>query len=94
MTALRDGEMRACNVQGEEVLVCCVGGEYFALSNRCSHAGQRLSTGRLRGYEVTCPLHRARFDVRTGAAVSAPATQGIRRYPVLLEGGKITIAVG
>lgn len=93
ITALGEGEMVACNVRGVEILVCRVEDEYFALSNHCSHAGQRLSTGRLRGFELSCPLHRAVFDVRTGAPLRAPAAVALARYPVLLANGKINVRV-
>ncbi|MGD8415527.1 MAG: non-heme iron oxygenase ferredoxin subunit [Pseudomonadales bacterium] len=94
MTALADGDMAACRVGGEEILVANVQGQYYAVSNFCSHAGQRLSTGRLDGHELHCPLHRASFDVRTGAALSRPASEALKRYTVVLQDGKIQILLG
>jgi nitrite reductase/ring-hydroxylating ferredoxin subunit len=93
MTALADGEMKACVVQGIDVLICHVDGRYYAVGNACSHAGQKLSTGQLDGFELHCPLHRASFDIRTGAALAAPATTAISSYPVTLSGGKVNAAV-
>lgn len=81
--------MTACRVGGEELLVACVDGGYFAVTNFCSHAGQRLSSGRLNGYELSCPLHRARFDIRSGAVLHGPAMEALRRYTVIVEGGKL-----
>ena len=94
MAALAEGEMLACKVAGEEVLICHVEGQFYAVSNLCSHAGQKLSGGRLRGFEVSCPLHRARFDVRSGVALGAPATEALKRYEVTLADGKINVHVG
>ena len=91
VTALTEGEMTACRVDGEEILVANVNGQYFALTNFCSHAGQRLSTGRLTGYELCCPLHRARFDIRTGAVLGGPAVEPLRRYAVVVDGGKLQL---
>jgi len=93
MTALGEGDMVACDVDGVSVLICRVDGEYYAVANRCSHASQPLATGRLWGCELTCPLHGARFDVRTGQALSAPATEPIRTFPVTLDKGKVCVAV-
>jgi nitrite reductase/ring-hydroxylating ferredoxin subunit len=93
MTALGEGQMTACTVAGQELLIANVEGQYYAVSNICSHGGQRLSAGRLRGFELRCPLHRATFDIRTGAALSAPAREGLRSFPVLLSGGKVNVAV-
>ncbi len=94
VTALAHGEMTACRVDGEEVLVANVDGQYFALPNFCSHAGARLSTGRLKGYELSCPLHRAKFDIRSGAVIGGPAVEPLRRYPVVTEGGKLYLLGG
>jgi len=94
MTALRDGQMLPLRVDGEEVLVCRVDGQFYALANRCSHASQALHTGRLKGHELVCPLHGARFDVRDGRCLKAPAQQGVKTYRVWLEGGKVNVSVG
>lgn len=90
---LADGEMIARNVDGVDVLLCRVDGEYYAVSNRCSHASQVLVTGRLRGHEINCPLHGARFDVRDGRCLAAPAVRPIKTFPVTLEGGRVHVTV-
>ncbi len=92
MAALADGEMIACDVDGVDVLLCKVAGQHYAVSNHCSHARQLLTTGKLKGYEVSCPLHGARFDVRTGAALSFPATEPAPVYRVKVEGDDILVA--
>jgi nitrite reductase/ring-hydroxylating ferredoxin subunit len=93
IAALQDGDMQACQVDGVNVLICRVEGRYHAVSNRCSHASQTLSAGRLRGAELTCPLHGARFDVRTGACLAGPAERPIKVFPVVLEAGKVCVQV-
>jgi nitrite reductase/ring-hydroxylating ferredoxin subunit len=90
---MADGEMNTCEIEGVDVLLCRVDGEYYAVADRCSHAAQKLSAGRLRGYEVTCPLHGARFDIRDGRCLAAPASQPIKTFPVTLEGGKVNVTV-
>ena len=64
------GEMRAVRIGDRDILVANVGGVFYAVEDRCSHAGGRLSAGTLEGSVVTCPLHGSRFDVRTGKGVS------------------------
>lgn len=93
MTALADGEMIACDVDGVDVLLCKVAGQHYAVSNHCSHARQTLVTGKLKGYEISCPLHGARFDVRDGRCLAAPATRPISTFAVTLEGGKVHVTV-
>ena len=93
MASLGDGEMTACSVEGVSVLLCRVDGRFHAVANRCSHASQALAAGRLRGHQITCPLHGARFDIRTGEPLSPPATEGITTFPVMVENGKVYIEV-
>ena len=52
-----------------------------------------VDSGRLRGYEVICPLHSARFDIRDGSCKAAPATQPIQSFPVMVEAGKVMVSV-
>jgi 3-phenylpropionate/trans-cinnamate dioxygenase ferredoxin subunit len=56
-------------VEGKEVLLANVDGSYYAIINKCTHAGGSLAQGVLEGNIVTCPRHGARFDVKTGKAV-------------------------
>ncbi len=91
VAAVREGGKHACSVDGLDVLVCKVEGTIYAVENRCSHASSRLDIGKLRGHTIGCPLHGARFDVRDGRAVAAPASKPIRSFEVVLEGGKINI---
>jgi len=93
IAALADGEMTLCRVGATEVLVCHVQGQYYAVESRCSHAGQPLIGGRLDGFKLRCPLHRASFDIRTGQPLGAPASEPIRTFPVTLGGGKVTVDV-
>lgn len=83
LSDLADGQMRCFEGVGPHgLLVCRVGGELFALDDNCSHADTPLTEGRLRGYSVTCPLHGAAFDVRTGEHSGPPAFSGVATHPV------------
>lgn len=94
LNALADGQMLACRVESVDVLLCRVDGRYYALANHCSHARQNLHTGRLRGHEIVCPLHGARFDIRDGRCLGAPATVPVQTFRVQIEGGKVNVSVG
>ena len=54
------------------MLIANLNGNYFAIGDTCTHAGGDLSKGSLEGSIVTCPKHRARFDMSTGKVVSGP----------------------
>jgi nitrite reductase/ring-hydroxylating ferredoxin subunit len=93
MAALDDGEMTVVKVDGVDVLVCHVDGVFHAVHALCSHARQSLATGKLRGHQIQCPLHGARFDVRTGQCLAAPAQRPIPSFPVTIESGKVCVEV-
>lgn len=81
-------------VGGTAILVYRFRNEYFAVENLCSHAQSTFDNGRLRGYQLTCPVHGATFDVRDGSPTGLPARKPIRVFPLRLEDGMIEIAVG
>lgn len=64
------------------LLLVNVAGQFYAIENICSHDGGELSDGQICGGEITCPRHGARFDLKTGAALCAPAFEDIASYPV------------
>jgi 3-phenylpropionate/trans-cinnamate dioxygenase ferredoxin subunit len=66
------GKMKMTKVEEKEILMANVNGNYYAIANRCTHAGGELSKGSLEGSIVTCPKHGAKFDVTTGKVVSGP----------------------
>ena len=66
---------------------------YFATDGICSHEKVHLSGGLLMGHLIECPKHNGRFDIRTGAAVRAPACDALRTYPVKVEGGRVMVDV-
>lgn len=78
LSDLRDGQFRVFPELGTHgVMVCRVAGVLHAIDDNCSHRDTPLSQGRLRGALITCPLHGAQFDVRTGAQQGPPATMPV-----------------
>ena len=82
---LAPGTMKWVVVDRERVLLANVEGVCYALRDTCGHRGAPLSRGKLAGHEVECPLHFARFDVRTGKLVSGPASADVVTYEVRVE---------
>lgn len=68
-----------------------VDGEFYATDDTCSHAESSLAEGYVEDGAVECVLHFARFCVKTGAALSAPAVDPVRTYPVKVEDGKVWV---
>lgn len=83
------GHTKAVNVDGVDILLCNVDGTFLAIEDVCTHDGSPLDQGRVDGACITCPRHGARFDLRTGAALTLPAILPVQTYPVRLDGDKI-----
>jgi len=94
LASVPQDDVIAVDVGGREIALYGVDGEIYATDNLCTHGHARLCDGFLDGHEIECPLHQGKFDVRTGAAVCAPVTEGVRSYPVRIEGGKVFIDLG
>jgi nitrite reductase/ring-hydroxylating ferredoxin subunit len=75
----------------ERLLIACVDGQFYALRDACGHRGASLSRGRLEGHAVECPLHFARFDVRTGKLLTGPTSADIPTYQVQVEGDTVYV---
>lgn len=73
------------------ILVCNLDGDYYAIEDRCTHQDFELSSGTFDADEgtVECTLHGAKFDVRDGRALCAPAYVPVARFPVKVEDGAV-----
>lgn len=87
------GQARLVNIKGKEIALFNIEGSFFALENSCTHEEGPLAEGDIEGYEVTCPWHGARFDVRTGQVLSAPAFEDVVRYNVRVIGTDIEVEI-
>jgi nitrite reductase/ring-hydroxylating ferredoxin subunit len=97
------GSCRIVTVAGREIGIFNLGGEFFALANRCPHEGGPLCRGRMvalvrsegpgdyrleRHNEfLRCPWHGWEFDVRTGQSWCDPNSVRVRQYQVAVEPG-------
>ena len=73
--------------------MCNVGGEIYAVDDVCTHDEGSLDQGDLEGFEIECPRHGARFDVRSGEVKALPAVLPIDTFKVRLQGKDIEIEV-
>ncbi len=88
-----EGQAKVFDAGDERVTLCKVGGQVFAIADVCTHDGGPLGEGDLDGYEIICPRHGARFDIRNGKVMALPAVQDTPSYPVRVVDGKIEIGV-
>jgi 3-phenylpropionate/trans-cinnamate dioxygenase ferredoxin component len=89
-----DDEPLGVEIDGRQVAIYRIDGEYFATENVCPHQYALMSEGYLEDGCIECPLHQARFDVRTGAAQCGPVDRGLRVYRVALEAGAVLVELG
>lgn len=92
LAAIAEGATLACRVHGRDLLVGQVEGRLFAVDGRCPHAQGSLANGSLQGFELICPRHGARFDVRDGRCTSGTTDERLRVHAVYVEGGKVWVA--
>jgi 3-phenylpropionate/trans-cinnamate dioxygenase ferredoxin subunit len=90
---LAPGDKKQIDLDGLAVALFNVEGQYYAIEDVCTHDGAPLAHGRFRGDQITCPRHGARFNVRTGEALSMPAFEPVETYQVKVEGNDILIEV-
>jgi nitrite reductase/ring-hydroxylating ferredoxin subunit len=97
------GQRKLVNVEGRDIGIFNVGGEYFAVGNRCPHEGASLCRGRIvglvessepgsyqfsrRGELLRCPWHGWEFDLRTGKSWCEPDRTKVRSYDLKVESG-------
>jgi 3-phenylpropionate/trans-cinnamate dioxygenase ferredoxin subunit len=87
------GKVKVVEVGDEELVLCNVGGEIYAIANVCTHDDGPLGEGMLLGEEIECPRHGARFSVRSGEVRALPAIIPIPTFEVRVEGDEILVDV-
>jgi len=85
------GTHRVVDVDGAQIAVFNVDGQYYAIEDVCTHDGGILTGGPVEKDEVICPRHGARFCVRTGEALSPPAFEPVATLPVRVEDGIVQV---
>ena len=80
-------------IDGRAIAVFNVEGEFHAIDDVCTHDGGPLAEGELDGCAIMCPRHGAKFDVRTGKALSFPAFEPVAHHTVTVQGDDILVAL-
>lgn len=88
---IQPSHMKFVQVADENICLVNVNGKYYAIGNVCTHEGGPLADGTLEAYEVECPWHGSKFDVRTGEATTPPASLPEPIYEVKVDGRSILV---
>lgn len=89
--ALAIDEKMIVDVDGTEVVVFNVEGQFYALEDICPHDGGEVGSGEIVAGEIVCPRHGARFCIKTGAVQCPPAYEDLATFPVQIEAGRLQI---
>jgi nitrite reductase/ring-hydroxylating ferredoxin subunit len=86
------GKMIKVTIDGRDILVANINGDYCATDDSCTHSGSSLSEGKLDGCTITCGWHAAEFDCKTGKLVKFPAKiRDLTSYNVVVESDNVFI---
>ena len=90
---ISDPGKRTLEVADRLVVLVHVDGMYYCMDDVCTHDGGPLGEGQLCAYAIACPRHGAQFDVRTGEALTMPATESTGIHDVKVEADGIYVRV-
>ena len=88
---LNDGEAKKIEIDDKAIALFRIDGEYFATDDTCTHEKASLSEGEIDNKTVTCPHHGARFNIKTGQAMTLPAMFPVKTYQIKIDGNDIMI---
>ncbi|MFN0118404.1 MAG: non-heme iron oxygenase ferredoxin subunit [Elusimicrobiota bacterium] len=87
-----EGRATGIKVGDRYICVAHAVGAFYSFDDRCTHAESLISGGDIEeGDEVSCPLHGARFSIKTGKALTPPAVRSVKTHEVKVEGENIFI---
>jgi 3-phenylpropionate/trans-cinnamate dioxygenase ferredoxin subunit len=90
---LGEGGRLFIDIDDLQIVILNIGEQFFAIADVCSHDDGPVGEGVLEGYEIICPRHGARFDVRNGKVLALPAFVDIPSYPVRVIDGQVEVGL-
>lgn len=91
LAELGPGQWRRVDAEEAQIVVFNIDGELYAIEDVCTHDGGQLTGGDIEGDQIVCPRHGARFCIRTGEALTAPAYEPTATFPVRVENGDVQV---
>jgi 3-phenylpropionate/trans-cinnamate dioxygenase ferredoxin subunit len=88
---LAPGDYRVLDIDDALIAVFNIDGEYYAIEDVCTHDYETLTGGCIEGEEIVCPRHGARFNIKTGEALTPPAYEPVATLPVRVENGVVQV---
>jgi 3-phenylpropionate/trans-cinnamate dioxygenase ferredoxin subunit len=91
---IRPGQAVQVWVGNEPIAVVNLDGDFYAISDICTHEEFFLHGGVIEGEEIECPLHRGVFNIKTGSAEVYPAERDLPTFPCRVVDGEVQVALG
>ncbi len=88
---VEEGGALGVEVNGLNLAIYRVEGEWYCTDNVCTHAFALLTDGWLDDHVIECPLHAGQFDIRTGKGLCAPIDKDLQTFPVRIEGTDVLV---
>jgi 3-phenylpropionate/trans-cinnamate dioxygenase ferredoxin subunit len=92
-SALVEGQPIAAHIGDIPVAVVRADGAIYVIDDVCTHEYALLSGGFVEDCTIECPLHQAKFDLKTGRCLEPPADRDLRTYAVKVEGDDVLAAM-
>ena len=92
---IEPGTAKGYEVDGHRLAVVRIGDDFYAISDRCSHADVPLSEGDVweEEREIECPKHGSTFSLQTGEPQTLPATRPVPVYDVRIDGDDVVVTM-
>ena len=87
------GRAEVFDVEDRKIAVFRLEDGFYAIEDICTHDGGPLAEGEIEEDQVICPRHGARFNIKTGDALTLPAVTPVESYPVRVEGNELFIGL-
>ena len=86
-----EGKLKAFEIGYTRFVVAHTAEGFYAVADECTHDGEPIHSGRVRGEDIVCTRHGARFDLHTGDVTAPPAIVPIEMFQVRVEGNDILV---
>ena len=89
---IKPNQIKQVSIDGKDIVVINIDGNYFAINDTCTHAGGSLSEGKVEGSIITCDWHGAQFDCKSGKLIKFPAKiNDLESYNVVIVSDTIFV---
>ena len=93
ISEINENSVKTIHVGDKDISIFNVEGEFYAIDDMCSHAEASLAEGEVFDCKIECPLHGAEFDLKTGEALTPPASKSVSCYQTSTDESSIYIEV-